>query len=105
MLMSLYNKISADLLLNMLNTQIKSKDKYIDELLKESNGYLIYHHQLEQFVIDKIKVNKKDAIVIRKNWNKKVVKGREKLIQSDDYYLIENKMPQYFVFEKSKLSI
>jgi hypothetical protein len=105
MLMSLYNKISADLLLNMLNTQIKSKDKYIDELLKESNGYLIYHHQLEKFVIDKIKVNKKDAIVIRRNWNKKVVKVREKLIQADDYYLIENKMPQYFVFEKSKLFI
>jgi len=105
MLMTLYNKINADLLLKMVNTPIKSNDKYISELLNESNGYLIYHHQLEQFAIDKIKLNKKDATIIRRNWNKKVVKGRELLIQSDEYYLIENKMPQYFVFEKSKLSI
>jgi len=38
------------------------------------------------------------AIELTYDWNKKVIKQRELLIQCDDYYLIENKMPQYFLF-------
>ena len=60
----------------MINVPIKSNDKYISELLNGSNDYLIYHHQLEQFAMDKINLNKKDSIVVRNNWNKKSSEGQ-----------------------------
>ncbi len=83
----------------MLNTPLYSKNQYIQNLLEQSNGYLIYKHQLDQFIMDKIGLNTEAAIQLREDWNKKSVRQRERLIQSEHYYLIESKMPQYFVFD------
>ena len=53
---------------------------------------------MQQFVIDKMGYTSNVAIELTYDWNKKVIKQMELLIQCDDYYLIENKMPQYFLF-------
>ena len=53
---------------------------------------------MQQFIIDKMGYISNAAIELTYDWNKKVIKQRELLIQCDDYYLIENKMPQYFLF-------
>lgn len=98
-LKTLYSHVSPELILSMLNTPLYSKNQYIQNLLEQSNGYLIYKHQLDQFIMDKIGLNMEDAIQLREDWNKKSVRQRERLIQSEHYYLIESKMPQYFVFD------
>jgi len=38
-----------------------------------SNGYLIYHHQLELIVKYLFNISEDDAINLRRNWNKKLV--------------------------------
>ena len=53
---------------------------------------------MQQFIVDKMGYTSNAAIELTNDWNKKVIKQRELLIQCDDYYLIENKMPQYFLF-------
>ena len=97
-LKSLYNKVDSEIILKIINTPICSNNKYIKELLQQSNGYMIYQHQMQQFLIDKMGYTSNAAIELTYDWNKKVIKQRELLIQCDDYYLIENKMPQYFLF-------
>ena len=104
-LKALYNHVSPEIITTIINTPIASNNKYIQGLLAESNGYLIYKHQLEQFIMDKLNYSQAAAMELRRDWNKKSIRQREILIQSDDYYLIENKMPQYFVFEKPETSI
>ena len=68
--------------------------------MSESNGHMIYHHQLEDFVRKYMGLDTTQAIELRKSWNKKLIKERERLIQSESFYLIESRMPQYFVFRK-----
>ena len=97
-LKSLYNKVDSEIILKIINTPICSNNKYIKELLQQSNGYMMYQHQMQQFVIDKMGYTSNAAIELTNDWNKKVIKQRELIIQCDDYYLIENKMPQYFLF-------
>ena len=104
-LKALYSHVDPNIILNILNIPLTSNNKYIKELLQESNGYLIYKHQLEQFVIDKLYITKEASTKLRRDWNKKSIKNRELLIQSDHYFLIENKMPQYFVFDKPTFEI
>jgi hypothetical protein len=104
-LKALYSHVEPNIILNILNIPLTSNNKYIKELLQESNGYLIYKHQLEQFVIDKLYITKEASTKLRRDWNKKSIKNRELLIQSDHYFLIENKMPQYFVFDKPTFEI
>jgi len=94
----LYNKVDSEIILKIINTPISSNNKYIMELLYQSNGYMIYKHQMQQFIVDKMGYTSNAAIELTNDWNKKVIKQRELLIQCDDYYLIENKMPQYFLF-------
>jgi hypothetical protein len=50
--------------------------------------------------MDKLGLDAAAATNLRKDWNKKSVRKREPLIQSEHYFLIESKMPQYFVFNK-----
>ena len=76
-------------------------ENYLIELLKDSNGYLIYQHQLEKFIQDNIGYNKDKAIGLMRSWNKKIIKEREVIFTNTNYYLIENRMPFYFVFKKS----
>lgn len=99
-LKALYNHVSPEIILTIINSPISSKNVYIQGLLAESNGYLIYKHQLEQFIMDKLGLDAAAATTLRKDWNKKSVRKREPLIQSEHYFLIESKMPQYFVFDK-----
>jgi len=99
-LKALYNHVSPEIILTIINSPLSSKNTYIQGLLAESNGYLIYKHQLEQFIMDKLGLDAAAATTLRKDWNKKSVRKREPLIQSEHYFLIESKMPQYFVFDK-----
>jgi hypothetical protein len=99
-LKALYNHVSPEIILTIINSPLSSKNAYIQGLLAESNGYLIYKHQLEQFIMDNLGLDAAAATTLRKDWNKKSVRKREPLIQSEHYFLIESKMPQYFVFNK-----
>lgn len=99
-LKALYNHVSPDIILTIINTPLHSKNAYLQGLLAESNGYLIYKHQLETFACDMLGLSPEAAIALRKDWNKKSVRKREPLMQSEHYYLIESRMPQYFVFDK-----
>jgi hypothetical protein len=99
-LKALYNHVSPEIILTIINSPLSSKNAYIQGLLAESNGYLIYKHQLEQFIMDKLGLDTAAAITLRKDWNKKSVRKREPLIQSEHYFLIESRMPQYFVYDK-----
>ena len=102
-LKALYNHVPPETILTIINTPLSSKNEYIQGLLAESNGYLIYKHQLEQFIMDKLDLELASATAFRKDWNKKSIRKREPLIQSEHYYLIESKMPQYFVFDKPEV--
>ena len=99
-LKSLYNRVEPDIILNIINNPKPVKSDYLKNLLSESNGYIIYHHQLEDFVRKYMGLDTTQSIEMRKSWNKKLIKERERLIQSESFYLIESRMPQYFVFKK-----
>ena len=99
-LKSLYNKVEPDLLLSIINKPKIVKSEYLTNLLNESNGYMIYHHQFEDFVNNYMGLDTKQSMELRRSWNKKLIKEREKLIQNESFYLIEGRMPQYFVFSK-----
>ena len=99
-LKSLYNKVEPDLLLNIINTPKMVKTEYLINLLSESNGYMIYHHQFEDFVTKYMGLDIKQSMELRRSWNKKLIKERERLMQNETFYLIEGRMPQYFVFNK-----
>ena len=97
--------MSPEVILTIINKPLTTNNLYIRELLAESNGYLIYNHQLEQFIMDKLGFTPEAAKELRRDWNKKSIRKREPLIQSDSYFLIENKMPQYFVFDKTEVEL
>jgi hypothetical protein len=99
-LKTLYNRVEPDLILTIINKPLNCKERYLGELLKESNGYLIYAHQLERFTRKYLNLTESESVELRRDWNKKSIKKREVLIQSDFYYFIESRMPQYFVFQK-----
>lgn len=99
-LKSLYNRVDPNKILNVINNSKSVKTEYLKNLLSESNGYLIYHHQFEDFVSKYLNLDTYQSIDLRKSWNKKLIKERERLIQSESFYLIEGRMPQYFVFQK-----
>ncbi len=101
----LEDKVSPEVILTIINKPLTTNNLYIRELLAESNGYLIYNHQLEQFIMDKLGFTPEAAKELRRDWNKKSIRKREPLIQSDSYFLIENKMPQYFVFDKTEVEL
>jgi hypothetical protein len=99
-LKSLYNKVEPDLLLTIINKPKLVNNEYLKNLLSESNGYLIYNHQFENFVTKNMGLDTQQSWELRRSWNKKLIKERERLIQSESFYLIEGRMPQYFVYCK-----
>jgi hypothetical protein len=93
-------KNEPDLLLTIINKPKLVKNEYLKNLLSESNGYLIYNHQFENFVTKNMGLDTQQSWELRRSWNKKLIKERERLIQSESFYLIEGRMPQYFVYCK-----
>lgn len=99
-LKSLYNRIEPTLLMTIINHPKITKNKFLINLLSDSNGYMIYNYQFEEFVKEQLGLDTEKSIEFRRSWNKKSIKQRELLMQHDSYYLLETRMPQYFVFNK-----
>lgn len=97
---SLYNRVSGAEIIRIINQPIHSTNKYLSELLADSNGYLIYHHQLESFIEIKMGYSSEEALRLRRSWNKKVIREREIIITNEHYWMIETRMPLYFTFKK-----
>ncbi len=98
LLASLYNRLKGNAILRIINT-INKNGNYL-EILSESNGHLIYHHQLEFFLISEMGFSEKEAIELRKSWNKKVVSEKEKIFSNKNFYKLDGLMPFEFVFKK-----
>lgn len=99
-LKSLYNRVDPNIIMTIINKPRLTKNKFLVNLLSDSNGYLIYHHQFEDFVRMHLGLDLKQSTEFRRSWNKKLIRERERLMQNDSFYLIEGRMPQYFVFNK-----
>jgi len=97
-LKSLYNHVSGDEVLVITNKRI-STDILFDNL-EESNGYLIYHHQLEYFLITEMGFDEKEAIELRKFWNRKIIREKVKVISNKNYHKLKGSMPFEFTFNK-----
>jgi len=100
MLISLYNHVIGDEILDIINTENINGLNF--KYLSSTNGYLIYHHQFERFLVNEIGYEEKDAIELRKSWNKKVLGEKEKIISNGSFHKIESLMPFDFLFIKLK---
>ncbi len=98
LLVSLYNRINGKAILSIINTI--NRNEYFLEILSESNGYIIYHHQLEYFLINEMGFSEKEAHELRKSWNKKLVGETIKVISNKNYYKLKASMPFEFTFWK-----
>lgn len=101
-LTSLYNRVDADEILVITNSS--NINGCFFEYLSESNGYLIYHHQMEYFLLNEMGFDEKESIELRKSWNKKVVGEKEKVISNTNYNKLVGLMPFDFVFLKCKIT-
>jgi len=99
-LTSLYNRVDADEILVIMNNS--NIHGYFFQYLRETNGYLIYHHQLECFLLNEMGFDEKESIELRKSWNKKMMVEKVKVISNKNYYKLEVLMPFQFVFLKVK---
>lgn len=98
---SLYNRVSGAEIIRIINQPIHSTNKYLSELLADSNGYLIYHNQFESFIERKMGYSAEEALRLRRSWNKKVIREREIIITNEHYWMIETRKPLYFTFKKN----
>ena len=98
-LKSLYNHVSGDEALVITNKRISND--FLFDTLEESNGYLIYHHQLEYFLITQMGFDETEAIELRKSWNKKVAIEKEKINSNENFYKLDGLMPFEFVLNRS----
>lgn len=101
-LTSLYNRVDADEILVITNSS--NINGWFLKYLSESNGYLIYHHQLEYFLTNELEFDEKEAIELRKFWNKKLIWEKEKVISNKNYNKLVGLMPFDFVFLKCKIT-
>jgi hypothetical protein len=97
-LLSLYNHINGEEILGITNYSISTETLF--DALRETNGYIIYHHQLEHFLINEMGFDAKEAIELRKSWNKKVLVEKMKVITYKNYYKLVGLMPFEFTFNK-----
>ena len=79
------------------------KNHYLDLVLKETNGWLVYTYQLEKLYQMAIRCDLEGAIRFRRNINKKVVKSYEeakeiKLFGTSLFKIIEHRMKFSGVF-------
>lgn len=81
-----YQFYSKDAIKKILTTTLNDTNEFVNNLLKESNGYLIYKYQFEELMKFKFELEQDEAIVYRRDWNKKVQNLFRKLIitQFDD---------------------
>jgi len=101
-LTSFYQRVRPEEIVEVINNPFREQDAYLDELLKESNGYLIYRHQFEKILTDKLSFSDQDAVALRKAWNIKRHSKIEKL-KKDPYFLhVSKRMCFYFVISKSE---
>ena len=101
-LTSLYNRVDADEILVIMNNS--NIHGYFFQYLSESNGYLIYHHQMECFLLNEMGFDEKESIELRKSWNKKFILDKKKVFANGNYNKLEGLMPFDFVFLKCKLT-
>ena len=97
-LTSLYNRVDADEILVITNSS--NINGCFFEYLSESNGYLIYHHQMEYFLLNEMGFDEKESIELRKSWNRKLIWEKEKVISNKNYNELVGLMPFDFVFKK-----
>ena len=71
LLVSLYNKIYNHKLIDIITHPVIDPSPIINKILKVSNGYLIFHHQLEWILKHLFQVSDSVAMTMRRNWNKK----------------------------------
>ena len=98
MLTSLYNHLNGGEILEIINTENTNGQMF--EYLTGTNGYLIYHHQFEWFLVNEMGYEEQDSIELRKSWNKKLIWEKEKLISNKNYHKLKGLMPFEFVFKK-----
>lgn len=79
LLANLYFMFPANQILDALKTPLVDSDYFINILLKESLGYMIYYHQFEELI--KVRMNKsfEEASSYRKAWNIKSIKTQDEL--------------------------
>jgi len=99
-LTSLYNRVDADEILVIMNNS--NIHGYFFQYLSESNGYLIYHHQMECFLLNEMGFDEKESIELRKSWNRKIIREKEKVISNKNYHKLKGLMPFEFVFKKMR---
>ena len=103
MLTSLYNHLNGGEILEIINTENTNGQMF--EYLTGTNGYLIYHHQFEWFLVNEMGYEEQDSIELRKSWNKKMIGEKEKVISNKNYHKLKGLMPFEFVFKKSILKL
>jgi len=100
LLISFYQRVNSEDLVSIINNPYSIQDDYLNEFLKESNGYLIYRHQFENLLIDRFGFSNQDAINMRKDWNLKRYAKIEELKINPNFIPIIKRMPFYFVISK-----
>lgn len=81
-----YQLYSKEAIKKIITTKLNDTNEFINQLLRESNGYLIYKHQFEELMKSQFNIDQNEAIFYRSDWNKKVQNLFKKLIitQFDD---------------------
>ena len=72
-LLSLYTHVDIKLIKSVFIQHLHDKNDIINEILSESNGYMIYHHQMENILQRLIGITAIESSKICRNWNKKII--------------------------------
>ena len=78
-LLSLYSHVDIKLIKSVFIQHLHDKNEIINEILYESNGYMIYHHQMENILQRVLGLTALESSEIRRNWNKKINAQVDKL--------------------------
>ena len=117
LLQTLYNKIYNSKLIEIFQYPVIDQNQFVNEILKDSNGYLVFHHQLELIIKQVFKCSDEDALLHRRNWNKKIIdkirswkeiefdKGRSLYDLIVSKALLKNAYPQLITYHPTYLFI
>ena len=72
-LLSLYTHVDIKLIKSVFIQHLHDNNDIINEILSESNGYMIYHHQMENILQRLIGITAIESSKICRNWNKKII--------------------------------
>lgn len=98
MIKSLYNHVPSYEILEIINKQ--NKIGLMIDYLNNTNSYLIYHHQFERFLVNEMDYAEKEAVELRKSWNKKVNIKKQEVISNSNYLILKGLMPFEFTFNQ-----